>query len=141
STICIKFCTDHQNLLQNLMQQGELSADSAVKAGNILMESMLEDSIQVSLFTDFSVQSRRLPKVKEALKKLDLQWELILTGLGQNLKQTDILPKEADVQRLARWCVVFFEGLLFQYAIFGDRERVLNDWQLFLSSLFMNTQN
>ena len=135
SRICTKFCTDHQKLFQGLMQQGELSVDSAVGAGTILMESMLENSIQVSLFADFSVHSRELPKVKEALKKLDLQWELILTGLGENLKKTGILDETADIARTARWCVVFFEGLLFQYIIFGDRERVLHDWQIFLRSI------
>ena len=73
------------------------------------------------------------------MKKIAL---LFSPGLDSFLSNWMSMPsEEADIQRLARWCVVFFEGLLFQFAIFVDRERILSDWQIFLRSLFMHTEN
>ena len=138
--ICMVMCRHHQDKFRKLLDQEVLSYENVIAVSVEILENMIKDIMQIKLIADFHSESKRLDIIRGELLKLDREWEKILVELSERLRVSVGFEHRFSAKQAARQCIVFFNGLLFHFNIYQDRESVIREWKTFLQGLFPQSE-
>ncbi len=139
-SICSSICTDHQKQVAGLTDREDVNYESILKATTDILSFSLKDKVYIRLFSDFHSESKGIGRVQKVLMEIDRIWYAILLKLFRRLKERKHIASRLSPEVVARQCIVFYNGLLIYYNIYEDTQKVIKEWEVFMSQFFTDAK-
>jgi len=135
--VCKTHCERCRVAFKDILGRPLIDLPMIQKAARDLLDWFISNPREIRLMLDFYHESQS-EAVQRELLKLGQEWDRVLTALILRCQQERLISASGEPGVLARICLIFFRGLLFDYGIGGDREAVMRDWEFFLVKLLGN---
>jgi AcrR family transcriptional regulator len=138
--VCQNHCERCRSAFMDILGRELIDLPMIQKAARDLLDWFISNPREIRLMLDFYHESQS-ESVHRELLKLGQEWERVLTALILRCQQERLISPSGEPGVLARICLIFFRGLLFDFGIGGDREAAMRNWEFFLLSLLGNERH
>ena len=135
SQVCDLYCVSSISAIRTMLNAPEITF-AFFKQGFVdLLDSYLEDTVQIDLVIDFYAEAKRSAFIHQKLLEMLRQREASLIALIDRLIEEEII-QEIDSTWTARALVSALMGLLFKYSLLKDKEVVMLEFHVFFNYFF-----